>query len=234
MVFKNRLSASIAFGAVVLSAAAAFAHVSVTPTGFAGTSQILTFGVGHGCEGADTVRIEVAIPTEVTTVRALPSAWGEAEIKKDDAGLVTAVVWSKDEARDADDQYYQFSIRVGVPDAPFRTVLFPATQTCRNADGEEITVEWSATPEEAAAAKEGEEVLSAPALRILPPRSPGWNKYTVKSKVTDLAIFNDAQIVWAGDAAYSGNATTKELIKSEDDVAELTEIKAGAEIWVKY
>ena len=77
-------------------------------------------------------------------------------------------------------------------------------------------------------------MLAAPTLTILPPRVPGWNKYTVKNKVTDLAAFADAQIVWAGDAAYSANPATMELIKGEDDVTELTEIKAGAEIWVKY
>jgi hypothetical protein len=62
----------------------------------------------------------------------------------------------------------------------------------------------------------------------------GWNKYTVENKIDDLTIFDDAQIVWADDAAYSGNPETKALIESEDDVEPLTEIKAGAEIWVKY
>ena len=74
----------------------------------------------------------------------------------------------------------------------------------------------------------------APALVVLPVRGPGWNKFTTKSAINDLAIFNDAEIVWVGDAAYSSNATTKELIAGEDDVTPLTKIAAGAEIWVKY
>jgi hypothetical protein len=40
--------------------------------------------------------------------------------------------------------------------------------------------------------------------------------------------------VWSGDAAYSSNAATAALIENEEDVTKLTEIAAGAEIWVKY
>jgi hypothetical protein len=40
--------------------------------------------------------------------------------------------------------------------------------------------------------------------------------------------------VWLDDDAYSSNEATKELIASDDDVGELTEIAAGSEIWVKY
>jgi hypothetical protein len=95
-------------------------------------------------------------------------------------------------------------------------------------------VDWKALPEEIAAAKMGEEPEPAPALVILPARSPGWNKFTVTNKVTDLSIFKDAQIVWAGDAAYSGNPATADQIKSEEGVTELKEIAAGTEIWVKF
>src|SRR5436305_1896738 len=60
----------------------------------------------------------------------------------------------------------------------------------------------AATPEQIANAKEGEEPEPAPAVAILPVRKGGWNKFTVKSKLTDLTVFDDAEIVWAGDAAY--------------------------------
>lgn len=234
MALRKFLVPGLATCSMLSLATAALAHVSVAGPAFAGKSQVLTFGVGHGCEGADTFRIEVAIPEEVTTLRALPTAWGDAVLTKNDAGIVTSVVWTKSEVRDEDDQYYQFGIRIGVPDAPFTTLYFPATQTCRTAAGEESTVEWAALPEDVAAAPEGEEVPEAPALLILPPRVAGWNKYTVENKVEDLSVFDDAQIVWAGDAAYSTNPETMALISSEDDVDELTEIEAGAEIWVKY
>jgi hypothetical protein len=98
----------------------------------------------------------------------------------------------------------------------------------------ESVVEWKALPDEIAAAQKGEEPEPAPALAILPARAPGWNKFTVAQKVTDLSVFKDALIVWAGDAAYSANPATADQIKSEDGVTELKEIATGAEIWVKY
>jgi len=229
------LSSSLVTLALLGSSSLVHAHVSLTSgPGFANQSQILTFGVGHGCAGADTVRLEVSIPKEVTSVRALPNAWGEPQIKTDDAGLVTSVVWSKDKAREKDDAYYQVAIRIKVPDAAFSTVYFPTKQVCRAADGKESSVDWSALPGEAAEAASGEETTPAPALTILPVRFPGWNKLSVKEGLKDLKIFDDAQIVWQGDAAYSSNPATMEQIKSEKDVTALTEIKAGSEIWVKY
>jgi uncharacterized protein YcnI len=192
------------------------------------------FVVGHGCEGADTSKIEITIPETVTSVRALPSVFGPVEVKKNDSGLVTSVVWTNPQPKASDDYLYELAIRAKLPDAPFTTVLFPTKQTCKDKDGNEVVVDWKATPEEVAAAKEGEEPDPAPSVTILPARKPGWNKFTVKAALTDLTIFDDAQIVWAGDAAYSSNPATNEQIKSEDGVSELTEIAAGADIWVKY
>jgi uncharacterized protein YcnI len=208
--------------------------VSLAGPGFAKQNQVIEFSIGHGCEGADTFRLEVAIPKEVTSVRGMPSAFGNAEVRRDDTGAVTSVVWSKSDVLPGDDQFYEMSIRIGVPDMPFTTLYFPAKQSCRTADGVESVVDWKALPEEIAAAKMGEEPEPAPALVILPARSPGWNKFTVTNKVTDLSIFKDAQIVWAGDAAYSGNPATADQIKSEEGVTELKEIAAGTEIWVKF
>ena len=224
-------------GAVnLVFATTASAHVSMASPGFAGQTQVLNFSIGHGCEGADTFRLEVTIPKEVTSVRALPSVFGDVEVKTDDAGVALAVIWSKATVRPKDDQYYQMAIRAKLPDAPFTTLYFTAKQSCRTADGKESVVDWAATAEEVAAATAKMDTAPepAPALTIVPVRATGWNKYTAKTKITDLSIFNDAQIVWVGDAAYSNNPTTKELIKAESGVTELTEIKADAEIWVRY
>jgi uncharacterized protein YcnI len=210
------------------------AHVSLAGPGFAGQNQVLTFSIGHGCEGADSYKLSVAIPKEVTSVRGMPSAWGDADVQTDDTGAVTAVAWTKKDVRPQDDQFYQMSIRIGVPNLPFQTLYFPATQSCRSADGVESVVEWKALPEEIASAPKGMEPEPAPALAILPRRAPGWNKFTVPSKLTDLSVFKDALIVWAGDAAYSANPATAEQIKNENGVTELEEITAGTDIWVKY
>jgi uncharacterized protein YcnI len=228
-------AAALLAGASLLFTLPAFAHISLAGPGVAGSNQLLTFNVGHGCEGVDTASVEITIPKEVTTVRAVPAVFGDAEVTTDDAGIVTAVKWTKaGKAHAKDDQFYQLQLRIGVPMLPFTTLLFPAKQTCKAADGTETVVNWAATAAEVAAAKEGEEPEPAPALFIVPSHSPGWNKFTSKAKITDLSVFDDAQIVWAGDAAYSKNATTADLIKNEDGVTELTEIAANAEIWVKY
>lgn len=229
-----RSSFAVLAAACALASSSAHAHVSLTSgPGFANQSQVLNFGVGHGCAGADTVRIEVSLPKEVSSVRAVPSGiFADVAIVRDDADVPTKVVWTKDNARGQDDAYYTLSIRLKLPDAPFTTLYFPTKQVCRDKDGKESTTDWAALP--GAEVKQGEEEEPAPALNILPVRFPGWNKLTVKADVKDLKVFGDAQIVWQGDAAYSSNPATAELIKSEDGVKELTEIKAGAEIWVKY
>lgn len=222
-------------GTIVAFSSPVWAHVSLTGPGYAKQSQVIPFNIGHGCDGADSVSLEVTIPEEVTTVRAVPTVWGDAAVTYDDAGLPRSVKWTKQNARTKDDQYYQFAIRIAVPDLPFTTLYFPAKQTCRDADGKESVVEWAKRPEEISeAAGESAGNEPAPGLLILPVRYPGWNKITVAKEVTDLTIFKDAQIVWAGDAAYSANPTTLEQIKAEDGVTELTKIDANAEIWVKY
>ncbi|HEY3499119.1 MAG TPA: DUF1775 domain-containing protein, partial [Polyangiaceae bacterium] len=72
------------------------AHVSINSgPGFADASQVVTFGVGHGCEGSDTLRIRVEIPSQVVSVRGLNSDLGPARVELDDAELVTAVSWEK-------------------------------------------------------------------------------------------------------------------------------------------
>lgn len=61
----------------------------------AGASAIVTFGQSHGCEGADTVRVRIAIPEAVTSVRGLPSAWGEGTFERDATERIVAVTFEK-------------------------------------------------------------------------------------------------------------------------------------------
>lgn len=216
----------LGISALAFSAAPAYAHVSAAGPVFAGSQQVLTFSVGHGCAGADTVGISVAIPPAVTSLRAVPSSFGEPVITTSSAALPLAVAWRKLDARAADDAYYQMQLRIRVPNAPFTKLYFKVTQTCRDSMGIESIVEWEALPGE-----EGEEAAS---VWILPARKPGWNKFTVPVEMTDLTAFDDAEIVWLGDAAYSGNPSIKELITAEPGVTELATVPAASEIWVKY
>jgi uncharacterized protein YcnI len=222
-----RCSLSVAAAcAVVSSLGPAYAHVDVISPAFAGARQVITFPVGHGCTGADTVGIRIELPEEVTVVRALPWEFGPADVVTSSAGVPLAVEWTKPDARPTDDQFYELQMRITVPDMPFTTIYFKATQTCRSATGEESIVEWSALP--------GEDGEPAAGLMILPERHPGWNKFMVPIQIDELTVFDDAQIVWSGDAAYSSNPATMELIAAEPNVEVLTTIPPSSEIWVKY
>jgi uncharacterized protein YcnI len=216
--------------AVLLSPLAAQAHVSVASgPAFANTSQEITFGVGHGCEGSDTYSVKIDIPAGVTSVRAETSDFGRATVARDGAGNVTSVTWQKPDSDliEADDNYYKLTIRIKVPNQPFTTLFFPAHQTCKTAGGEIKSTEWTALP--------GEQGEPAPALKIVPARTSGWNKFTVASAIADLSVyFSDALIVWRGNSAWSANANTTTQITQTPDVTPLTALASGDEIWVKY
>ncbi len=234
---SNTFRFSVLLGtATLLASATAWGHVSLTTNGsYAGKSAILTFNVGHGCEGADTVGIDVSIPPEITALRAMnSSSFGDPTIVKDDAEIITNVVWTKEAYRDTDDIFYQLGIRTTVPMAPFTSLYFPVKQTCMTAEGEELVVNWAALPG-AEPLEDGGAPEPAASMLILPPRMPGWNKYTVPVAIADvIPVFADAQIVWDGDAAYSSNPETAALIEAEAGVTTLTEIAADDVIWVKY
>lgn len=211
------------------------AHVSVTSgAAAADTTQEITFGVGHGCAGADTYSVRVEIPAGVTSVRPLTSGFGKATVEKDAAGTITAVLWQKaqQDVLAADVEYYKLTLRAKVPDRPFTALYFPTRQTCRAADGTMSQVDWSTLPGAASDAGADE---PTPELWVLPARRPGWNKFTVAQAVGDLAVlFGNALIVWKGAAAYSANPATAELITATAGVTPLTALAAGDVIWVKY
>jgi periplasmic copper chaperone A len=230
----KRTTATITLaGLSALFASTAQAHVSVASgPAFANTTQEVAFGVGHGCQGADTYRVQIEIPAGVTSVRPETSDFGQVDIETDAAGTVVAVTWTKAAANvvDTDTQYYKLLLRLKAPDQPFTVVHFPARQTCRAADGTETVVDWVGIDQ-----AEGSTVEPAPALRILPARFPGWNKFKLSAAVDDLkGFFSDAEIVWAGSKAYSINPFTTEQIAGTSGVSALTSLSAGDEIWVKY
>jgi uncharacterized protein YcnI len=234
------LTSTAVLAAVALAAPVVQAHVSVSSgPGFADKTQEVTFGVGHGCAGADTLSIRVQIPADVTSIRALRSDLGPARVEKNAAGVVTAVIWSKPAAEivEGDPNYYRATLRLRVPNKPFTTLYFPTIQTCRTPAGVESTAEWVAVPGNGpdGGAPDAAEPEPAPALVIVPARQPGWNKFTVPAALSDLsAFFADAQIVWVGGSAWSANPSTAELIKSEPNTQTLVTIPAGSTVWARY
>jgi uncharacterized protein YcnI len=214
----------------------AHAHITIASgPAFANTTQEITFGVGHGCAGADTYKVRVDIPSTVTSVRPERSDFGKVSVEKDATGTITAAVWQKADADalDTDIAYYKLVIRLKVPNQPFTTVFFPAHQTCRAADGTLSTTDWVALPTDPSV--DGGTDEPAPALNIVPARLPGWNKLTVPVAVPDLTVFfPDALIVWKGTAAYSVNPSTQDLIKATPGVTALSSLAANDELWVRY
>ena len=220
-------------GLVLSSSRAAQAHASLTSgPAAAAKSQKLTFGVGHGCAGADTVRVRVDIPAGVTSVRPLFSDFGKPTVIRTGT-TVTAVEWAKADADvlAADDAYYELTIRARVPDAAFTRLQFNVTQTCRTAGGVETTVPWDQPPGSTTG-------NPAPLASVVPAHTTGWNKIVVGRSVAaaDLpTYFGDAQIVWRGNAAYSPNASTMMQIGTTQGVTALSgDLAAGDELWVRY
>lgn len=229
---RMTLAATLAGFAALISSKAQ-AHVSIASgPAFANTSQEVAFGVGHGCAGADTVRVQIEIPSGVTSVRPETSDFGQVDVETDSAGTVVSLTWTKSDVNvlDADTQYYKLLVRLKAPDQPFTKLYLPAHQTCRAADGSETVVDWVGIDE-----AEDSMIEPAPVLYVLPARFPGWNKFTVRTAVDDLkGFFGDAQIVWSGSKAYSVNPTTADLIASTSGAAALNSLAEGEQIWVKY
>lgn len=210
------------------AAGTASAHVSIASgPAAANRSQKITFSIGHGCEGADTVGVRVEIPAGVTAVRALTGDLGKPTIEGP-ATAVTAVSWRKPNAdvQPEDVGYYEVTIRARVADVPFTRIAFRVVQTCRTTDGTESTVVWGDATNEAAE------------LLVVPQRQPGWNRYTPAIAIAADALpvfFADAQIVWRGTEAYSPNPHTLAMIGATAGVSVLAgDVAAGQELWVKY
>lgn len=245
---RTSTTALMALTAVLLAPTLASAHISVSGPGYANTTQEISFSVGHGCTDAngapsDTSSVTIDIPVGVTSVRAMPNAFGKVTVTREDPAVptsrVVSVTWTKapGDVIKADDNFYKLVLRLKVPNAPFTTVYFPTHQTCTTGTGTVLpVVDWVGTvpnpSEDAGAAPE-----PAPALNVLPARAPGWNKVTVPVAVPADKLaswFADAQIVWKGSAAFSTNPATVEQIKATAGTTVLAALAAGDEIWVKY
>ncbi len=221
----------------------AFAHIDISSGNVnAGKAAKVTFAINHGCKipdandntvehELDTLSIQIDIPAGVDgkSVRAMPSDFGGTPVMTKDAdGAITSVKWTRD-TTDLQPQdslgYYEITLKITVPDAPFTRIPFVVTQTCMDGSTP-VVVAWD----------DGEE--PAPRLTVLPQHESGWNKITLSTAVafSDFKYyFNDAAIVWKGTSAFSKNAVVSMLITMTPGVTPLdSDLAAGDEIWVKY
>jgi periplasmic copper chaperone A len=220
--------------AIITTSTLAEAHVSITSGPAASAkSQKITFGVAHGCSGADTVKIRVEIPAGISGVRPLASDFGKPVVEKTGTNI-TAVTWEKPAAdlQPDDVQYYELTLRARVDAPAFSTVRFHVYQTCRPLVGDDIVVAWIDNP--------GGTGEPAAALTVAPAHIPGWNKVVLDAATSvaaaDLpAYLGDALIVWRGNAAFSTNAATMTMVAATPGVTALTgNLQPNDVLWVKY
>ena len=145
---KPAVLGAIAIGAGALLAVgaplAASAHVSVTPTSTAaGSYTVLSFAVGHGCDGSPTTSLSFEIPEEINAVtptvnpnwtidkqmaplaKPITDSHGEQLAERVGTVVYTAKTPLADGYRDT------VSFQVQLPaDAEGKTLVFPVTQTC--------------------------------------------------------------------------------------------------------
>lgn len=161
-----------ALGIVALSAGAASAHVTVTPsTTAAGAYTVLTFSVGHGCEGSPTTKIAIQMPEAIPAVTpTLNQGWDVRKVSEklaepiEDAHgnklteRISQVVYTAKTPL-ADGFRDTFELSVQLPETEGETVTFPVVQTCQQGQ-----TGWIETPAEG---QDPEELESpAPAFTI--------------------------------------------------------------------
>ncbi len=139
---------------VILGAAGASAHIDITPTTTeAGAYSVLSFAVGHGCDGSPTTSVAIDIPEEVVTVT--PTAhpgWEISTTTADDH--IDQVIFTADQPLE-DGIRDTFELALPLPETAGEDVVFPVLQTC-----EEGETAWTET------ATEGEDEPAHPAPSV--------------------------------------------------------------------
>ncbi|SEC64431.1 Uncharacterized protein YcnI [Nocardioides exalbidus] len=137
-----------ATSAIALSLVApASAHVTATPSSSAaGAYTVVTFSVGHGCEGSPTTGIEIQVPESVLAVTPSRNPFYDVEKKMEQlADPITDSHGNEVTERVAsiaytattplpDGQRDWFELSLQVPDAEGETLSFPTIQTCEKGE----------------------------------------------------------------------------------------------------
>ncbi|PYI38935.1 nuclear export factor GLE1 [Arthrobacter psychrolactophilus] len=178
MRFSRTLKTSAALGTtaglMLLGLGAASAHVSATPSETAaGAYSLVTFAVGHGCDGSATKSLTITLPDELND--ATPTVNPNWTISKATQKLDTPRTLangSKVSERTAsitytaktpllDGQRDTFTLSLQLPDAAGTTLHFPTLQNC-----EVGQTDWKEIP--AAGADHDSVEAPAPELTITP------------------------------------------------------------------
>lgn len=169
--FKFQFAGAV--GVLLLSAAAASAHVTLADqSAKLGSTYKAVLQVGHGCAGSPTVKLRVQIPEGVINVKPQPKAgWTVETVKGAYAKTydlwgakvsegVKEVVWSGGSL--PDDFYDEFAFRTYLTgDLPAGPLYFPVVQEC-----EKGSERWIEIPAAGKSADDYEQ--PAPAVTLSP------------------------------------------------------------------
>jgi uncharacterized protein YcnI len=159
--FARLAALPVATATIALSLVApASAHVTATPsTAAAGAYTVVTFSVGHGCEGSPTTKIEIQVPESVLSVAPTRNPFYEVEktIEQLDEPVadahgnevterVASIVYTADTPL-PEGQRDTFELSFQIPDAEGEMLTFPTVQTCE--EGETGWVEVPADGQDA-------------------------------------------------------------------------------------
>jgi len=187
-----------AAAALVLLAVPAFAHITVTPgSAAAGSSSELTFHVPNEAANADTVKVDVQIPTDhpIAQLLAKPVTGWTVAIKTvtlakplvtDDGSFsqaVSEVIWSGGQI--APGQFQDFSVSADPLPVGVSQLAFKAIQTYSNGD----VVRWIDVPQAGQPAPDH----PAPVLALTAGQAP--------------AVANSAPSTGTASSSSSGSST---------------------------
>lgn len=204
-----------ATAAIALSIAAPVsAHVTGTPSSAtAGSSTIVTFSVGHGCEESPTTTIEIRVPEAVLSVtptrnpfwdvestiieldEPATDAHGTTVTQRTESIVYTATTPLPEGQRDT------FELSFQVPDAEGEVLTFPTIQTC-----EEGETAWTEVPAEGQDAHELER--PAPSFEILPASAEGDHHDATAGTTADEEHASDTTGSVSADAVEEEDGST--------------------------
>ena len=142
---KTMLACALAAALMAMSAASAFAHVTVWPKEAAqGAYEVFTVRVPSETEGTETVAVRVVFPEGVSVTRFEPKQGWTAELERNADGAIAAVTWAAEEGfglEETEFTEFRMSGRV-LPEAEGQ-LIWKAYQTY--ADGS--VAEWVGAPD---------------------------------------------------------------------------------------
>jgi periplasmic copper chaperone A len=155
---RRTLVIAAAAASALVAVGVATAHIGTTPgTAPAGQTSAIGFTVGHGCDGSPTRSVTIRMPAGITSVKPRPMPGWRITMTRgrlprpvtDSSGNtirtgVTQVTWRGN----LPDAFYDtFELRLGMPNAPGRTLYFPTVQRCARGVHRWIQIPRSGQPE---------------------------------------------------------------------------------------